>query len=111
VQAADRWHLMENASSAFLDAVRRSMREIRRLVGAMTINPDLPSAAERLQYEGYLRREDPNAAIMTIAKLGSSIREIVRRTSYSRGWCCQPKLCDADVAGLTSRYEEPLPLF
>ena len=85
VQVADHWHLMENASSAFLDAVRRSMRQIRRSVGAMTINPDLLSAAERLQYEGYLRREDTNAAIMAIAKKGISIKEIVRRTSYSRG--------------------------
>jgi transposase len=29
-QVADRWHLMENASCAFLDAVRKSMRQIRR---------------------------------------------------------------------------------
>ena len=28
-QVADRWHLMENASAAFLEAVRRSMRPIR----------------------------------------------------------------------------------
>ena len=48
---ADRWHLVENASQAFPDTVRRSMRQIRRLVGAMTINPDLLTAAERLQYE------------------------------------------------------------
>ena len=26
LQVADRWHLMENASAAFLGAVRRSMR-------------------------------------------------------------------------------------
>ena len=26
IQVADRWHLMENASAAFLDAVRKSMR-------------------------------------------------------------------------------------
>ena len=85
MQVADRWHLMENASRAFLDAVRRSMRQIRRSVGAMTINPDLLSAAERLQYEGYLRREDTNAAIMASAKDGNSIKEIVRRTGHSRG--------------------------
>ena len=29
VQVADRWHLMENASHAFLEAVRKSMRQIR----------------------------------------------------------------------------------
>lgn len=85
MQVADRWHLMENASRAFLDAVRRSMRQIRRSVGAMTINPDLLTAAERLQYDGYLRREDTNNAIMAIANGGVSIKEIVRRTGHSRG--------------------------
>jgi transposase len=46
-QVADRWHLMENASQAFLDAVRRSMRLVRRAIGAATITPDLLTAAER----------------------------------------------------------------
>ena len=46
VQVADRWHLMENASSAFLDAVRKSMRSIRTAIGAATINPDLLTCAE-----------------------------------------------------------------
>src|SRR5436190_327326 len=62
-QVADRWHLMENASHAFLDAVRKSMRQVRVAVGAAIINPALLTAAERIQYEGYLRREDTNAAI------------------------------------------------
>src|ERR1700740_9982 len=39
VQVADRWHLMENASAAFLKAVRRSMRAIRTAIGATTLNP------------------------------------------------------------------------
>ncbi len=38
-QVADRWHLMENASRAFLDAVRNSMRQIRSVIGATIINP------------------------------------------------------------------------
>jgi transposase len=62
-QVADRWHLMENASRAFFDAVRKSMRQIRAAIGAATINPELLTAAERLQYEGYLRREEENAVI------------------------------------------------
>lgn len=85
VQVADRWHLMENASRAFLDAVRKSMRQIRTAIGTMTINPDLLTAAERIQYEGYLRREDANAAVFALAKDGVAIKEIVRRTGHSRG--------------------------
>jgi transposase len=38
-QVADRWHLMENASHAFLDAVRKTLLQIRRVIGAATINP------------------------------------------------------------------------
>lgn len=85
VQVADRWHLMENASHAFLDAVRKSMRQIRSAIGAMTITPALLSAAERLQYEGYLRREEANAAVSALAREGVAIKEIVRRTGHSRG--------------------------
>ncbi len=84
VQVADRWHLMENASAAFLDAVRKSMRAIRTALGATTIDPILLTAAEKLQYEGYLRREDTSAAILALAKDGIPIKEIVRRTGYSR---------------------------
>ena len=76
---------MENASRAFLDAVRKSMRQIRTAIGAATINPSLLTAAERIQYEGYLRREEDNAAILGLAKDGIAIKEIVRRTGYSRG--------------------------
>jgi transposase len=82
---ADRWHLMENVSRAFLDALRKSMRHIRTEIGAATIKFDLLTAAERIQYEGYLRREDSNAAILGLARDGVTIKEIVRRTGYSRG--------------------------
>jgi hypothetical protein len=58
VQVADRWHLMENASAAFLEAVRRSMRQIRIAIGSTTIDPALLTHAERLQHEGYLRQEE-----------------------------------------------------
>ncbi len=41
VQVADRWHLMENASAVFLEAVRRSMRAIRMALGSTAIDPAL----------------------------------------------------------------------
>ena len=85
VQVADRWHLMENASRAFAEAVRQSMRAIRQVIGASTLNPALLSSAERIQYEGYLRREDTNAAVLEQARAGMTIKEIVRRTGHSRG--------------------------
>ncbi len=68
VQVADHWHLMENASRAFAEAVRQSMRAIRQVIGATTLNPALLTAAERIQYEGYLRREDTNAAVLEQAR-------------------------------------------
>jgi transposase len=84
-QVADRWHLMENASRAFLDAVRKSMRQVRTAIGAAAIDPRLLTAAERIQYEGYLRREEDNSAILGLARDGIPIKEIVRRTGRSRG--------------------------
>jgi len=61
------------------------MRQIRSAIGAATINPDLLTAAERLQYDGYIRREEENAVIFRLAKEHVPIKEIVRRTGYSRG--------------------------
>ncbi|MEZ5670119.1 MAG: ISL3 family transposase [Alphaproteobacteria bacterium] len=83
-QVADRWHLMENASSAFLDAVRRSMRSIRQALGATEINPALLTCAERIQYEGFLRREETNRTILVLFDAGTPIKAIVRRTGCSR---------------------------
>ena len=84
MQVADRWHLMENASAAFLEAVRSVLGPIRQALGAGSVNPDLLSAAERLQYQGYLRRLEDNNAIRAMAGAGAAIKEIVRRTGRSR---------------------------
>ena len=54
-------------------------------MGAGVIDPSLLTFAEKLQYEGYLRREETNAAILSLKKQGIAIKEIVRRTGYSRG--------------------------
>ena len=68
VQVADRWHLLENASRSFLDAVHFSMRQVREVVGTATINPALLTAAERIQYEGFLRREEADMAIRALSQ-------------------------------------------
>ena len=75
---------MENASSAFLDAVRRSMRAIRRVLDSTEIDPTLLTSAERIQYDGYLRRQENHQAITHLADAGISIKEITRRTGRSR---------------------------
>jgi transposase len=85
VQVADRWHLMENASAAFLNAVRRSMHSVRKAIGAGTVDPVSLTAAERRQHSGWLLREAENASILALAAEGVAIKEIVRRTDKSRG--------------------------
>jgi transposase len=60
------------------------MRVIRTAIGATTINPKLLTCAERLQYEGYLRRKQTNAAIMALVRDAVPLKEIVRRTGHSR---------------------------
>jgi transposase len=75
---------MENASAAFLEAVRRSMRPIRMALGSTMIDPALLTHAERLQHGGYLRREEAYGIIRGLAKTGTPIKEIVRRTGRSR---------------------------
>ena len=75
---------MENASAAFLEAVRGVLGPIRRALSGGAIDPDLLSAAERLQYAGYLRRREANEANRAMAATGTPIKEIVRRTGHSR---------------------------
>jgi hypothetical protein len=54
------------------------MRSIRGAIGATVIDPELLTAAERLQYEGYRRREDTDAAIRKLAADGVPIKQIVK---------------------------------
>ena len=84
VQVADRWHLMENVSAAFLEAVRRSMRAIREVLNAAVIDPALLTQAESIQYDGFLLRQDSNRAIKALAAAGMPIKKITRQTGRSR---------------------------
>ena len=83
-QVADRWHLIANANAAFLVAVRRHMREVRRALGQSAIDPATLTAAEFIQYEGWRRRAEDEAAVLALHREGVAIKEIVRRTGRSR---------------------------
>jgi hypothetical protein len=63
---------------------RAGVRQVDPGIGATTINPKLLTRAERLQYEGYLRRKQTNAAIMALVRDAVPLKEIVRRTGHSR---------------------------
>ncbi len=41
--------------------------------------------AKRIQYEGYLRREDTNAGVLEQVRAGMTIKKIVQWTGHSRG--------------------------
>jgi len=101
VQVADRWHLMENASAAFLDAVRRSMQQIWGALDCASPDPALLTAAERLQYERYQQRAADHEAIRVMLRAGTSIKDIVRRSGRSR------KLVRSVVRGATGDVFRP----
>lgn len=85
VQVADRWHLAANASAAFLEAVRRSMKPLREALGVGTVDPNLLTSIEHRQIEGAKRRDAENATVRALADAGISLKEIPRRTGLSRG--------------------------
>lgn len=59
------------------------MHEIRSVIGATTINPKRVTAAERLPYEDYLRREVTSTAILALSTNGLPIKQIVRQAGQA----------------------------
>ena len=85
VQVADRWHLFENASEAFLQAVRAELPRLRKaLAPKAVIDPATLTRAERLQWEGALARTTINEQVEALASAGTPIKQIARTTGVAR---------------------------
>ena len=84
LQISDRWHLLENATTAFVEGVKRHMGDLRRAIIGGDIDPDALSAAEKLQWAGWQRRDEVNGTVRSLHGQGCSINGIVRTTGVSR---------------------------
>jgi len=85
VQVADRWHLLENASAAFLQAVRAELPRLRKALAPKAVtDPATLTPAERLQWEGALARTAVNEQVEALASAGTPINQIARTTGVAR---------------------------
>ena len=60
------------------------MRSIREVLSATVINLSLLTCAERIQYDGFLLRQDTNRTIKALAASRMPIKKISRQTGRSR---------------------------
>lgn len=78
-QVADRWHLFENASEAFLQAVRAELHRRRNALAAKAvIDPATLTRAGRLRWEGAPAGTAANAQVEALASVGTPIKQIAQ---------------------------------
>ena len=70
IQVADRWHLMENASHAFLDAVRKSMRHIRARSSRPKSIPICSPPPRRSNMRAISGGRKPTLSFLDLPKMG-----------------------------------------
>lgn len=84
-QVADRWHLFENASAAFLVAVRSELPRLRKALSPEgPVDPETLSKAERIQWEAATTREAVSRQVLALASQGVPLKAIARTTGLSR---------------------------
>jgi transposase len=84
IQVADRWHLVENASAAFLDVVRQHIRAIREVLASTAIDPSVLTKAERRQWDGFQRRQEATDAVLELTSRGTPLKQVVRQLGLAR---------------------------
>ena len=84
-QVADRWHLFENASAAFLAAVRSELPRLRKALSPeRPVDPETLSKAERIQWDAAMIREAVNGQVLALASQGVPVKVMARTTGLSR---------------------------
>lgn len=84
-QVADRWHLFENASVAFLSAVRSELPRLRKVFSPETpVDPETLSKAELIQWEAAMARQAINSQVLALAAQGVPLKAMARTTGLSR---------------------------
>jgi transposase len=85
LQVADRWHLFENASAAFLSAVRSELPRLRKALSPeKPVDPEALSKAERIQWDAAMTREAVNGQVLALAAQGVPLKTMARTTGVSR---------------------------
>lgn len=84
-QVADRWHLFENASAAFLAAGRSELPRLRRALSFdAPVDPETLSKVERLQWAAAVTREAVNGDVLALMAQGVPLKAMACTTGLSR---------------------------
>ncbi len=72
MQISDRWHSLENATAAFVEGVKQHMGDLHLSIAGGDVDADAISAAEKLQWAGWQRRDEVNGTVRNLHRQGQS---------------------------------------